>query len=237
MLTLALSLLLGGMAWAGNEDLFADVKAASWAIYVRSTGGMEAKCSAIAIETDADKTYLLSAGHCFIGNDLNKTDFLVTQDHRTFFKAKVAKSGMSLKAGMKAESTDMGDYNGDDWALVEAQAGNKPIIPLGNSKELRIGEDLIIVGVPFGLDFLAVQGIVGSLDISLSSKIWNHYYGGNVYVAGGNSGSGIISVKQKAIVGIVNAGPGMQSSMLIFMPVSLLPVDLFEAEKKQISKP
>lgn len=228
MLTLALSLLSGGMAWAGNEDLFGDVKAASWAIYVRSTGGMSAQCSAIAIETDANKTYLLSAGHCFMGNDLNKTDFLVTQDHRTFYKARVAKSGLTLKAGMKSESSDLSDYNGDDWALVEAQAGDKPVIPLGNSKKLRIGEELIIVGVPFGLDFLAVQGIVGSLDISLSSKIWNHYYGGNIYCAGGNSGSGVISTKQKAIVGIVNAGPGSQSSMLIFMPVSLLPKDLIK---------
>lgn len=213
-----------GMAWAANEDLFVEVKAAAWAIYVRSAGGMSATCSATAIKSDAEKTRLLSAGHCFMGSDLNRTDFLVTQDHKTFYKANVIKSGLSLKLGMKADSTELGDYNGNDWALVEAHVGNKPIIPIGESNKLRIGEDLIIVGVPFGLDFLAVQGIVGSLDISLSSMIWNHYYGGNIYIAGGNSGSGVVSTKQKAIVGIVCAGPGAQTSMLIFMPTSLLPL-------------
>lgn len=228
MLVLMTLLLSVGVAWAGHEELFTEVKDASWAIYVRSAGGMSATCSAIAVKTDVDKLYLLSAGHCFMGTDLTRTDFLVTQDHRTFYKAKVAKSGLSLKTGMKAESTDLADYNGNDWALVEAQVGSKPSLSLGNSKELRIGEDLVIVGVPFGLDFLAVQGIVGSLDISISSTIWNHYYGGNIYIAGGNSGSGVISVKQKAIVGIVCAGPGAQTSMLIFMPVSLLPSDLLK---------
>ena len=230
ILAAVVAILFSLPAWAGNEELFTEVKSAAWAIYVRTTGGMSATCSAIAIKGEAHKTYLLSSGYCFLGTDLNKTDFLVTQDHRTFFKARVAKSGMKLKLGMKAESSDLADYDGHDWALVEAEVGEKPVIPIGKAKELRIGEDLIIVGVPFGLDFLAVQGIIGSLDISLSSKIWNHYYGGNIYIAGGNSGSGVISVKQKAIVGIVNAGPGAQTSMLIFMPVSLLPEDLLEAK-------
>jgi len=219
-------ILLAGIAWAGYENLFADTKKASWAIYVRTTNGMSATCSSVAFKSDNEKTYLLSAGHCFLGEDLNKTDFLVTQDHRTFYKAKVKESGLSLKVGMKASSSDMADYNGNDWAVVEVEVGNVSTLPIGDSKSLRLGEDIIIVGVPFGLDFLAVQGIIGSLDVTLSSTSWNHYYGGNIYIAGGNSGSGVISTKQKAIVGIVNAGPGAQTSMLIFMPVRLLPADL-----------
>jgi len=228
LLVLMIFLVAAPMSFAGHEELFAKAHEASWAIYVRGAGGMSASCSSSAIKSDADKTYLISAGHCFVGQDLSKTDFLVTRDHRTFYKAKVKQSGLKLKMGMKTTSSDLGDYDGDDWALVEASVGNMPIVPLGDSQILRIGEDLIIVGLPFGLDFLAVQGIVGSLDISISATVWNHYYGGNIYIAGGNSGSGIISVKQEAIIGIVCAGPGQQTSMLIFMPVSLLPADLLK---------
>ena len=215
-------------AYAGYEDLFASTKDASWAIYTRGTGGMQASCSATAIKTSEKTTHLLTAGHCFLGVDTKRTDFLVTQDHFNFYPANVFEMGLKLKRGMQETSTDLDNYSGDDWAIVEAKVGNKPILPLGNAEELRIGHDLLVVGVPFGMDFLAVQGIVGSLDLSLSKLVWNHYLGANVFVAGGNSGSGVISAKQKAVIGIVNAGPGNQSSMLIFMPISRLPKDLWK---------
>jgi len=225
---------LGGFtaANAGNEDLFSVTKDSSWAIYIRKADGMAASCSAIAVKSDEKETYLLSAAHCFLGNDLQKTDFLVTQDHRTFFRANLFKSGLTLKKGMKQNSTDLDDFEGHDWAVVKAEVSNKPVMPLGDSGKLRLGEEIVIVGVPFGMDFLAVQGIVGSKDMSLSTLVWNHYYGGNIYIAAGNSGSGVISVKQKAIVGLVNAGPGAQTSMLIFMPIGILPNDYLQARVK-----
>ena len=213
-------------AWAGYEELFKTTKAASWAIYVRSTGGLNAICSAEAYKTSASETHMVTAGHCFLGNDLKKTDFLVTQDHRNFLKAHLVKSGLVLKRQHKQDSTDLDDYTGDDWAVIKIEVGTQPVMPLGSSKALTIGEDIIVVGVPFGMDFLAVQGIVGSLDLSLSTLLWNHYYGGNIYIAGGNSGSGVISTKQRAIVGIVDAGPGGQTSLLIFMPIDKLPSDV-----------
>ena len=95
-------------------------------------------------------------------------------------------------------------------------------MPIGDSDKLVLGEDLVIVGVPFGMDFLAVQGIIGSKDLSLSPTIWNHYMGANVFIAGGNSGSAVISVKQRAIVGIIVAGPGPQSSLAIFTPIKIV---------------
>jgi len=212
-------ILMASTAWAGYEELFTTVKSTSWAIYVRSTGGMSAVCSASAYDTNATQTFLLSAGHCFLGNDLRRTDFLVTQDHRTFFKATLYKSGLKVRTGKSDNSGDMDDYEGNDWSIVKVDVGNQPTLPVGNSTHLSLGEDLIAVGVPFGMDFLGVQGIVGSKDLSLSKLTWNHYYGANIYGAGGNSGTGVVSVKQKAIVGIVVAGPGSQSSMMIFTPI------------------
>ena len=213
-------------AWAGYEDLFKTVRAASWAVYIRSTGGLSAICSAEAYKTTKTETFMITAGHCFTGNDLKKTDFLVTQDHRNFVKAHLVKFGLVPKRQTKQDSSDLDDYTGDDWAVIKIESGERSVMPLGSSQSLSIGEDIIVVGVPFGMDFLAVQGIVGSLDLSLSRLLWNHYYGGNIYIAGGNSGSGVISTKQKAIVGIVNAGPGGQTSLLIFMPIDKLPSDL-----------
>jgi len=222
-LFLLVAILFSGSAFAGYEGLFKEVKSASWAIYVRSTGGMNAICSAEAYKTDSKHTYMVTAGHCFLGNDLARTDFLVTQDHRDFYKAKRMTSGLTPRPNTSGVSSDLNDYKGDDWAVVEADIGNMPTMPLGDSSKLTIGEDLVIVGVPFGMDFLAVQGIVGSKDLSLSQLVWNHYLGANAYSAPGNSGSGVISAKQKAIVGILNAGPGGGANMMIFMPINKLP--------------
>lgn len=230
LLLVGLLAFLSGYANAGYEDLFKDTRSAAWAIYTRGTGGMNASCSATAIRSDASKTYVLTAGHCFLGIDFARTDFLITQDHFTFYPARVYRSGLKIKRGMQETSVDLDNYSGDDWAVVEGDVGGKSVLPLGDSKALAVGQDLIVVGVPFGMDFLAVQGIVGSLDLSLSKLVWNHYYGANIFSAGGNSGSGVISTKQKAVIGIVNAGPGSQSSMMIFMPVSKLPKDLWKAK-------
>ena len=216
---MGLLLLLTIPAFAGYEELFTQVKSTSWAVYIRSTGGMNAVCSASAYDTNDTNTFLLSAGHCFLGNDLKRTDFLVTQDHRTFFKATLFKSGLKIRTSKNDNSGDMDDYEGNDWSIVKVEVGNQPVLPIGNSTHLSLGEDLIAVGVPFGMDFLGVQGIVGSKDLSLSKLTWNHYYGANIYGAGGNSGTGVVSVKQRAIVGIVVAGPGSQSSMMIFTPI------------------
>lgn len=219
-------LLLTTTTYAGNEELFKTTKGSAWAIYVRNVGGMQAICSASAYETDESTTKLLTAGHCFLGPDLKKTDFLVTQDHRNFVKATLTKSGLVARKMAKLTSTDMDDYEGDDWAIVTASIGKQSVLPLGDSTKLVIGEDLLIVGLPFGMDFLAVQGIVGSTDLSLSTLAWNHYYGANIYIAGGNSGSAVVSVKQRAIVGIVVAGPGGQSSLCIFTPIKIVQTGL-----------
>lgn len=224
-LTSILLMLLAGLlpAWAGYEELFQTAKNASWAIYVREVGGMKAICSAGAFETTATTTKLITAGHCFIGSDLRKTDFLVTQDHKRFVKAELVTNGLKMtKSARKATSTDLDDFEGDDWAIIRAHIGNQAVMPIGDSDALVIGEDLIIVGLPFGVDFLAVQGIVGSKDLSLSTLVWNHYLGANLYIASGNSGSAVVSVKQRAIVGVIVAGPGGQSSMAIFTPIKVV---------------
>ena len=203
------------------EELFIKVKAASWAIYVRGDSGLQAICSATAFRTTVKQTFLLTAGHCFI-DPATKTDFLVTQNHFTFVPATLFSTGLKLKSGA-SRPYSLNDYDGDDWAVVAAAVGRKAVVPVGNSKSLTIGEDLIVVGVPFGMDFFAVQGIVGSTDLQLSTYIWNHYYGANIYIAGGNSGSGVVSTKQRAIVGILVAAPGSQSSLAIFTPIDIVP--------------
>ena len=213
-------------AHAGNEVLFAKTKEASWAIYQRTTGGMNAICSAGAYAQKDQRTYMVSAAHCFAGQDLNRTDFLVTQDHRNFVKARVYRLGVTPKKGADETSTDLDKFKGNDWAIVEADTTAGGVMPIGNSDQLQIGEDLVIVGVPFGMDFLAVQGIVGSKDLALSQFVWNHYMGANVYIAGGNSGSAVISVKQQAVVGIIVAGPGTQSSLAIFTPIKIVDTSL-----------
>jgi len=225
LLVLAAAFVFPLPASAGYEALFQKARAASWAIYVRSTGGMNAVCSASAYRTGDDATYLVSAGHCFIGQDLKRTDFLVTQDHRTFYPATLYRTGLKPRSQDKVTSSSLDDYKGNDWAVVRAEVGRRPTLAVGDARKLTIGEDLIMVGVPFGMDFLAVQGIVGSTDVSLSQYVWNHYYGANIFSAGGNSGSGVVSVKQGAIVGVVDAGPGGQSSMMIFAPIHLADLD------------
>lgn len=206
---------------AGYEDLFIQARAAAWAIYIRGDSGLQAVCSATAYKSTRAETFLVTAGHCFM-DAATKTDFLVTQNHFTFIPAKMRATGMRLKQGA-TRPYNRDDYDGDDWAIAVASVGGKPVVPIGKSSSLVIGEDLIVVGVPFGMDFFAVQGIVGSTDLQLSTYIWNHYYGAHIFIAGGNSGSGVISTKQRRVIGILVASPGIQSSLAVFAPIDIVP--------------
>lgn len=213
---------------AGYETLFGETQKAAWAIYAREVGGLKAVCSATAYSSSATETRLLTAGHCFVGSDPQRTDFMATQDHKTFVPATLVRNDLTLRKNARDNSSSLDDYKGHDYAIVSLKAGNQAVVPIGTSNKLTIGEDLVIVGLPFGFDFLAVQGIVGSKDMSLSTLVWNHYMGANIYIAGGNSGSAVVSTKQKAIVGIVVAGPGGQTSMAIFLPIDLVDAPTIE---------
>src|SRR4029079_16527013 len=56
----------------------------------------------------------------------------------------------------------VGQDDRTDIALLKIEGDNFPVAPLGNSDELQIGEWVVAIGNPFGLDHTVTAGIVSA---------------------------------------------------------------------------
>lgn len=110
-------------------------------------------------------------GSGFIWDDAGHvvTNFHVVQD-ASEATVKLA-DGRDYKAALVGASPD------HDIAVLKIGVGFKrpPPVPLGTSRDLKVGQKVFAIGNPFGLDWTLTAGIVSALDRSLAGE-----NGGNI---------------------------------------------------------
>jgi serine protease Do len=62
-----------------------------------------------------------------------------------------------------------------DLALLRVSATNLPFVSLGNSSDLRVGQWVLAIGSPFGLDYSVTAGIVSAKGRSLPTERGENY--------------------------------------------------------------
>ncbi len=104
------------------------------------------------------------------------------------------------------------ETGGRDWALLKIEGENFPSLPLGNSENIPIGEDIVVIGYPW-----TSEGITYSNNFYVSStptygKITNIVPSGNykdiqidVSIEGGNSGGPALNLNGE-VIGIATSG-------------------------------
>ncbi|NET60671.1 MAG: trypsin-like serine protease [Symploca sp. SIO2E6] len=70
---------------------------------------------------------------------------------------------VSLKDGRQFEGKVQGVDTVTDLAVVKVQGSNLPVVPLGDSSQVEVGDWAIAVGNPLGLDNTVTLGIVSTL--------------------------------------------------------------------------
>jgi S1-C subfamily serine protease len=88
-----------------------------------------------------------------------------------------------------------------DLALLKI-SGNYNTLELGNSQDVQIGEKVIAIGNPLGLQFSVSEGIVSAVDREGENKI-NAYIQTDAALNPGNSGGPLIN-KEGQVIGINN---------------------------------
>ncbi|MCM1309687.1 MAG: Do family serine endopeptidase [Bacteroides sp.] len=104
------------------------------------------------------------------------------------------------------DATVIGSDEATDLALLKIDATGLPVIPMGNSDDLRVGEWVLAVGNPFGLTSTVTAGIVSAKarGISGGSKAKmsiESYIQTDAAVNAGNSGGALVNTKGE-LVGI-----------------------------------
>ncbi|MCU7943179.1 MAG: DegQ family serine endoprotease [Candidatus Thiodiazotropha sp. (ex Cardiolucina cf. quadrata)] len=88
-----------------------------------------------------------------------------------------------------------------DIALIKIDAEDLPVVEIGDSKRLRVGEWVLAIGSPFGFDHSVTAGIVSAKGRNLPSENYVPFIQTDVAINPGNSGGPLFNLDGK-VVGI-----------------------------------
>nr|WP_221229539.1 trypsin-like peptidase domain-containing protein [Niveibacterium umoris] len=203
MLSIAALLATGGAPWAANPaspravtprgELQADEKA-TIALFERSR-------DAVVFITTRERVRDFWSRNVFSvpkgsgsGFLWDEGGFIVTNYHVI---EGASEATVRLADGTDYRSTLIGASPEHDIAVLRIKLGDKRIapIPLGTSRDLRVGQKVFAIGNPFGLDWTLTSGIVSALDRSLGEddgRAIHHLIQTDAAINPGNSGGPLL---------------------------------------------
>ncbi|MFB3896901.1 MAG: DegQ family serine endoprotease [bacterium] len=152
--------------------------------------------------------YILTNNHMVEGLDPEKDKITVTLgDGRKFTKVKV-----------------IGKDPNTDVAVIKVEGENLPTAKLGDSSQVQVGQIVIAIGNPFGLNESVTQGIVSALGRSIGLTQYEDYIQTDASINPGNSGGPLVNLHGE-VIGInaaISTGGAQQSAGVGFaIPVNL----------------
>ncbi|SHG47119.1 DegQ family serine endoprotease [Massilia sp. CF038] len=93
----------------------------------------------------------------------------------------------------------LGSDNKTDVAVLKIDAKNLPVVPVGRSSDLKVGEWVLAIGSPFGLESTVTAGVVSAKGRSLPDETQVPFIQTDVAVNPGNSGGPLFNTKGEVI--------------------------------------
>ncbi len=106
---------------------------------------------------------------------------------------------LSDRRELKAEI--IGSDKRSDMALLKVEANDLPMVTIGNSKELKVGEWAMAIGSPFGFDHSVSVGVISAINRNLPSENYVPFIQTDVAINPGNSGGPLFNLDGE-VVGI-----------------------------------
>ena len=128
----------------------------------------------------------------------------------------------------------IGSDASSDLALLKISAKGLPVVTMGNSDQLKVGEWVLAIGSPFGFDHSVTAGIVSAKGRSLPNETYVPFIQTDVAINPGNSGGPLFNLDGE-VVGInsqiyTRSGGFMGLSFAIPMQVALEVVDQLKSQ-------
>jgi len=120
---------------------------------------------------------------------------------------------VQLKNGKSGTATLVGADPDTDLAVLKISLGTLPIMPLGRSDNLRVGEPVLAIGNPIGLGQTVTQGIVSATGRGkLGVTTFENFIQTDAAINLGNSGGALVDGNGK-LVGLNSAIAGRQAGI------------------------
>jgi len=155
--------------------------------------------------------------------------YILTNNHVV---ADVDKITVIFKDGRKLDAKVIGTDGKSEVALIKVEAKDLPVIELGDSDELEVGEWVIAVGNPFGLSETVTVGVVSALgrQTGITDGGYEDFIQTDAAINPGNSGGPLLNLDGKAIG--INTAIISQSGG--YMGIGLaIPINMARAIKDQ----
>jgi serine protease Do len=115
------------------------------------------------------------------------------------------KISVTLSDGKSYEAKVIGKDQKTDIAVIKIDAGEDlPVVTLGDSDRLEVGEWVMAIGNPFGLDHTVTSGIVSAKGRQIGSGPYDNFIQTDASINPGNSGGPLINLRGE-VVGITTA--------------------------------
>jgi serine protease Do len=134
--------------------------------------------------------------------------FVLTNTHVVNGAAEVS---VTLTDKREFKATIVGADERTDVALLKLEASGLPVMRIGDAARLRVGEWVVAIGSPFGLDNTVTAGIVSAKQRDIGSD--TPLIQTDVVVNPGNSGGPLINIRGE-VVGINSMGLGRQGTYI-----------------------
>ncbi|MCF8024648.1 MAG: DegQ family serine endoprotease [Desulfobacteraceae bacterium] len=120
---------------------------------------------------------------------------------------------VKLKNGKEYEAEIIGSDPSTDLALIKIKPDeNLPTLSLGDSSKIKIGEWILAIGNPFGLDHTVTAGIISAKGRVIGAGPYDDFIQTDASINPGNSGGPLINMQGEVIginTAIVASGEGI----------------------------
>jgi len=148
-----------------------------------------------------------SLGSGFI---IDKEGYIVTNNHVIEDADKIK---VKLKNGKEFDAEIVGRDPNTDIALIKIKSKNNlPVVKLGASDALKVGQWVVAIGSPFGLEHTVTAGIVSAKGRIIGSGPYDDFLQTDASINPGNSGGPLINMKGEVIginTAIIASGQGI----------------------------
>ncbi len=155
---------------------------------------------------------------------ISKEGYIVTYNHVVEGADKIV---VVLDNGEELDAEIVGRDPETDLALLRTNADHElPVAPLGDSDSIRVGDWLMAIGNPFGLDHTVTLGILSARGRNINAGRYDDFLQTDASINPGNSGGPLFDMRGR-VIGINTAinqnGQGIGFAIPINMAKELLP--------------
>ena len=154
---------------------------------------------------------------------IDKKGFIVTNNHVIENADKIK---VKLKDGKEFDAEIVGRDPNTDLALIKIESPNGlPVIELGDSNALKVGEWVVAIGSPFGLEHTVTAGIVSAKGRVIGSGPYDDFIQTDASINPGNSGGPLIDMAGKVVginTAIIASGQGIGFAVPINMAKQII---------------